>query len=301
MRRHEASATAKVIAAATIFLHAQRPQYGLTSQRAAELCVAFLATARADRTLASAAARPCMAPLWWALERATLPGIIVHYARRKASIEHWVRSQLRGAAIQRVVVLGAGFDTLALRLAPEFPTIQFIEIDHPATQSVKREALAAIGAVANNIAFQAADLSAATLPPLFDPTDPARLTIAEGLLMYFGVNRVTEILSAALHSGSSASNVMIFSYMEQRDHLPAGFRPRSRLIDTWLQFKREPFLWSASEQALHAVVDKAGGAITAVLESTQFAAGQLPGAARQGALSGENLVAVQASRRASAR
>ena len=31
---------------------------------------------------------------------------------------------------KQVVILGAGFDTLALRLSEQFPSVKFIEVDH---------------------------------------------------------------------------------------------------------------------------------------------------------------------------
>src|SRR3954463_10787428 len=59
-----------------------------------------------------------------AIERATVPGLCLHFMLRKRWIEHAVRSALaRGA--RRVVVIGAGYDTLALRLAREFPALRF--------------------------------------------------------------------------------------------------------------------------------------------------------------------------------
>jgi O-methyltransferase involved in polyketide biosynthesis len=294
MRSNQASATAKVIAAATIFLHTHRPQDALTSPRAAALCNTFLATATFDRYLAAAAASRALAPLWWALERATLPGIIAHYARRKLTIETHVRAALAAGNYSHIYVLGAGFDTLALRLAPEFPRVQFIEIDHPATQAVKRDALALQANHCSNLSFQSADLSTVPLTALFGPDDARRLTIAEGLLMYFQATRVTEIVRAALSGNAGASNAMCFSYMEQRDELPAGFRPRSRLIDLWLKLKREPFLWSADEQGLSTLVARAGGEIVEHIESAQFASGAMASNHHANGLRGENLVVVKA-------
>ncbi|MGH9388004.1 MAG: class I SAM-dependent methyltransferase, partial [Vicinamibacteria bacterium] len=44
---------------------------------------------------------------------------------------------------RQIVILGAGFDTRALRLAS--PGVRFIEVDHPSTQEHKRAALARAG------------------------------------------------------------------------------------------------------------------------------------------------------------
>src|SRR4051794_31802357 len=102
-----------------------------------------------------------------AIERATVPGLCLHFMLRKRWIEHAVRSALaRGA--RRVVVIGAGYDTLALRLAREFPALRFTEVDHPATQAVKRAALAA----SPNLPVGAARL--ARPPPLHAPAGALR-------------------------------------------------------------------------------------------------------------------------------
>ena len=53
---------------------------------------------------------------------------------RKRLIEEVVRASLT-EGVEQVVIIGAGFDTLALRLCAGFPRTNFIEIDHPATQS----------------------------------------------------------------------------------------------------------------------------------------------------------------------
>jgi O-methyltransferase involved in polyketide biosynthesis len=54
--------------------------------------------------------------------------------------------------------LGAGFDTLSLRIATEYPDLSIIEIDHPASQAWKREALGRLGLQFENIHFLSLDL-----------------------------------------------------------------------------------------------------------------------------------------------
>ena len=56
---------------------------------------------------------------------------------RKRWIESRVRAKIAAGASQ-VVVLGAGLDTLGVRLASERPDLRVVEIDHPATLAVKR-------------------------------------------------------------------------------------------------------------------------------------------------------------------
>ena len=289
--RNQASATAKVIAAATIFLRAQSKDAILVSDEAAQLCAKFLSTLLRDRLLRRMASTPVLAWVCWALERATLTGIMTHYARRKCTIEREVLSRLREDSIGRVYILGAGFDTLCLRIAAMFPNVKFVELDHPATQAVKLRALAN-SALPQNLEFRAVDLATTATEQLFTLPQAAsisrnRLVIAEGLLRYFARAQVERLLAGALgtHLSDAGSNVCIFSYMEQIDGLPAGFRPRSWLIDRWLALKKEPFLWSASAASLAEVVSYAGGRIERAIQITDF-----EGAASASTITGENLV-----------
>ena len=235
-----------------------------------------------------------LAWLFKALERATLPGIIQHYAKRKRTIEREVLTRLQSSAFSSVYILGAGFDTLALRIAANYPEVQFVELDHPATQAVKKLALAD-QALPANFEFSACDLRTAPVAQLFAELSPGqaqanlknRLVIAEGLLMYFTPAQVQALLTAALAAESPGpnNNVCIFSYMEQTDSLPARFRPRSWLIDRWLAFKNEPFLWSANSTELAEVVTHAGGKIERLISSINFGDNVSADAIR-----GENLV-----------
>ena len=61
-----------------------------------------------------------------------LPGQFEAFGHRKAFFEGQVRDAIDAGAKQ-VLVLGAGYDMIGWRLAPEFPDVQFFEIDHPAT------------------------------------------------------------------------------------------------------------------------------------------------------------------------
>lgn len=70
----------------------------------------------------------------------TASGWVAHPVLRKRWIEDTVRASLDECT--QVIVLGAGFDTLASRLHADVPTIRCWEIDHPSTLRVKRRAFA---------------------------------------------------------------------------------------------------------------------------------------------------------------
>jgi O-methyltransferase involved in polyketide biosynthesis len=73
-----------------------------------------------------------------------LPGQFEAFGYRKAFCERQVRDGIGGGATQ-ILVLGAGYDTMGWRLAPEFPDVNFFEIDHPATARLKARGIETMG------------------------------------------------------------------------------------------------------------------------------------------------------------
>ncbi len=73
-----------------------------------------------------------------------LPGQFEAFAHRKAFCERQVRDGI-GAGATQILVLGAGYDTMGWRLAPEFFGVNFFEIDHPATACLKARGIKAMG------------------------------------------------------------------------------------------------------------------------------------------------------------
>jgi O-methyltransferase involved in polyketide biosynthesis len=144
MRAGEASATARLIAESTIFLAGDGATGHLVPARAAELSASFVESpSRLARwALQSGLKRRLARSLITRFERLILPGIQLHYALRKRYLEDAALAAL-AAGVRQLVIFGAGFDTLALRLAASFPAAEFFELDHPATQAAKTRALAA--------------------------------------------------------------------------------------------------------------------------------------------------------------
>src|SRR6267142_5510956 len=139
MREDRPSSTSTLIAAATVFLARDARVSDLVPAGAAEWCACCLEALSSLKT-AETLSHPT---LRWAArlaERATIPGLLAHFMLRKRWVEEAARAALADG-IGQLVIVGAGFDTLAARLAPEFPKTKFIEVDHPATQHYKRLAL----------------------------------------------------------------------------------------------------------------------------------------------------------------
>jgi len=85
-----------------------------------------------------------------------MPGQFEGFGHRKIFVQQQVEAAIDQGARQ-VLVVGAGFDTLCLRLAPKHPHVQFFEFDHPATSTAKAKGIALEGQPTNMIQI-AADL-----------------------------------------------------------------------------------------------------------------------------------------------
>lgn len=256
MKAGRPSNTARLIAAATL-LRAGDPDGASRVPPGAEaLCRAFLSGSAADRMLAAGMRRAPVRWFWRWLEARMVPGIVDHFARRKAWIERQCRAG-REDGFSRLVVIGAGFDTLGLRLAREFPDLEVLEIDHPATQEVKRRALEACGmAPGPNFGFSAADLSREPLPPAAGAARPT-LFILEGLLMYLPEAEVGRLFDSLRRDPAERVRV-IFSFMRRWPDGGAGFRPQSPWVRRWLAWSDEPFAWSIDPERLAAFLAEAG-------------------------------------------
>ena len=234
MRADRPSSTAALIAAATVFLSRDPALAHFVPAGAAEICARCLT----PRQLLPARVRW----LAWAAERATIPGLMLHFMLRK----RWIEQAVRGAILRgsrRVVVIGAGYDTLAARLAPVFPAVRFTEVDHPATQAVKRAAVLPSA----NLQFVAADLARVALPRA---TEPATY-IAEGLLMYLTAAEV-DALFAAL------DGEIIFTVMEPARGGRIAFHNATWLERAALALWKEPFTWALARAALGAILAARG-------------------------------------------
>ena len=191
-----------------------------------------------------------------------VPGLMLHHAVRKRYIEDETRRALAEGARQ-VVVLGAGLDTLALRLHREFHRVLFMELDHPATQDAKRRALGDLEAQpGENLRLLSADFTRQSADEVLAGCpgyDRSRRTllIMEGVLMYLSPLDVDRAFGAARRCGGPGSR-FIFTFMEIRPDGRPGFRRRGRLSDLWLGLKSEPFIWGLRPDGLSAFLADRG-------------------------------------------
>src|SRR5687768_12733826 len=114
MRANRPSATARLIARCTLLASHESSLRRLVPDDAVAPLERMLAATGGHAWFDGVVRRAAPRRLLLGLERAILPGIIVHYLARKRWLEQQVLAAI-GDGCRQVVVLGAGFDTLAWR------------------------------------------------------------------------------------------------------------------------------------------------------------------------------------------
>jgi methyltransferase (TIGR00027 family) len=151
----------------------------------------------------------------------------------------WAEDALQAAAasgIRQYVIIGAGMDSFALRRPDYAQGVQVIEVDHPATQSFKRERLRlAEVQVPPALDFVAVDLGADDLGTAlghssYRKTSPAFFSWL-GVTNY--LTRDANLATLRAIAGCAApGSELAFSYIDQREFDPAQQSKERRLIQS---------------------------------------------------------------------
>ncbi len=183
------------------------------------------------------------------------PGVPMDFICRTRWIDERARRFLNASA-QRLLVVGAGYDTRCLRL--EIPgDVECVEVDHPDTQARKREIASRVApSRSQSMQWTAHDLSTA-----FPSTLEARrtFTIVEGVSSYLPLEATVRLLSA-ITSLSSPGSELIFTYVDS-DWLAqayAGADVSGGAIARDLRRKGEPFVSGQTPEAANQLMQKLG-------------------------------------------
>lgn len=227
MKEDRPSATAFLVANGVAFQSTHPAHRDLVDARAGELTRRFVAAAGGRVPSGASAFDRAMVAL---RERISVPGITLHYVLRKRRIEQFVRSAIADG-FRQLVVLGGGLDTLAIRLAEE---VTAIEIDHPATQRLKRSVAGDV-----NVEFLAVDFTRESLTDAlarssrYRPNEPA-VFLAEAVFMYLTDGQVRNVFRQLPPKAH-----MIFTFMGP----DRNFRDATWFADLWLNWMAEPPRW----------------------------------------------------------
>lgn len=118
------------------------------------------------------------------------------------------------ADIPQFVILGAGFDTRAVRL-PKDSRVRSFELDAPKTQAIKMKMLEKAGIDSSGVKFVAADFEkedwlVRLVEAGFDPGKPA-LFLWEGVIMYLDRKAVESTLRKI--ASTAKGSIVAFDYM----------------------------------------------------------------------------------------
>jgi methyltransferase (TIGR00027 family) len=267
MRAHQASQTAVKISRLLVYVAGDPRRAPLLPIGAAELTEATLRAAGLwhDWQRRAYRAHGVRSTLAW-MEDRLLAGQSTHVALRKRVLDDETRATIEAGAVQ-VLVVGAGFDTLAFRLARAYGHVRFVEIDHPATQSLKRHALRELDRLhgsPTNLQLQPADLGATPLPEVLDELGWDRrarsVVVAEGVLMYLGEHEVADFLRGVASRLAPGSR-LLGTYLVPDAHGRPRVGKLGGLTRASLRVMGEPLRWSATPAALAALLDETGFAM----------------------------------------
>lgn len=162
-----------------------------------------------------------------------------HVVLRSRFAEDRLAAAVRRGVTQ-YVLLGAGFDTFALRQPAWARALRVLEVDHPATQGSKRAQLMAVGlTMPANAAFGSIDFEHESLR---DGLQRYQVSLAQptflswlGVTMYLAEDAIDAVLRsvAALPAGSE----IVLTYAPPPGDLPSPFDQRAAgLGEPWVSY-----------------------------------------------------------------
>ena len=188
-----------------------------------------------------------------------MPGQWEGFGHRKVFMNQQVEAAIDQGARQ-VLVLGAGFDTLCLRLAPKYPEVRFVEIDHPSTSVAKARGIEKVGQPENMIQI-AADLGERSLPKVLSEdghwdASQRSVIVAEGLFQYLTDEEVRGLLTDAAACTSPGSRIAF-------SHAIPGDR---KLLSALVRLISEPWKSEVRSEDLPSYVDGTGWAMISYVD-----------------------------------
>lgn len=289
MHDSKASHTAYTVLQGVVHTGSNRRTKRLVSADKMSACLSILNSSDEGRKRLRQLRNPVMSTGLKMLQRLLMPGIAAHYVTRKMVIEDVVKASI-SKGTRQVVNIGAGFDTLMYELSRIHPDLTFIELDHPATATQKRQAFV-VDAPAN-LHLHPVDLSGTSLTdalaqvPAFD-ANMSTCFICEGVLMYLDPTDVERVFEA-LTQVTSGEVQFVFTAT------PDMHSPNTNatwLLRRYLHRLGEPLHWTIEKSNIEAFLMKQGYALGQVKDGHDMRQKYLPEIAKFSFHLGEFVVA----------
>jgi methyltransferase (TIGR00027 family) len=172
--------------------------------------------------------------LWMALRTIFLDDLVLKY-----TVIGW----------PQVVILGAGLDTRAARLAQ--PGVRFFEVDHPATQAEKRARLAALADYPVDAATYTAcnfesgeDFLDQLVASGFDPGQPA-VVLWEGVTPYL-TEPAVRATARRIAAGMEERSILAFDFIGKRIAEGANIREKDQETRRYVDDLGEPLRFGSN-------------------------------------------------------
>ncbi|MFO0612316.1 MAG: SAM-dependent methyltransferase [Polyangiaceae bacterium] len=196
----------------------------------------------------------------------------------------------------QVVILGAGFDCRAFRL-DALRAARVFEVDHPATQRLKRERMDRVEPVAASVDFLPWDFESrsmselpSALAEIGHDADRATITLWEGVTMYLSEPAIDATVRAVRALGRSARSTLVFNYFE-RDALDR----KNRGLRLAVAALGEPFRFGWHPSELPRWLSARGFEVRSDREDVEIAADLLPHVHRPFRTLGRHVVIAESS------
>lgn len=144
-----------------------------------------------------------------------------------------------GRGVTQYVILGAGFDTFAVRQPPWARGLRILEVDHAGTQELKRSHLAAAGLVVpSNAGFATIDFERESLRDglVRHAISPGQRTFFSwlGVTLYLREDAIDAVLGSVAESASGSEIVLTFASASDTPRLVAARAAQAG--EPWLSF-----------------------------------------------------------------
>ncbi len=184
-------------------------------------------------------------PHLWLVEQALVKGAPLHFVLRKKIIANQVQAALQ-EGVKQIVVLGGGFDPLALHVAQDHPRVHTFEIDMLPMHTHKTNIIKLYGDCPSNYHPVSADLSTNSLVDVLGHHrsyygDKPTLFIAEGLSMYLPEAGVLDWFRN-MRELCNQDATCIFTALENHHKHSGGWAGQVRKSS--LALNNESFNWS---------------------------------------------------------
>jgi len=170
--------------------------------------------------------------------------------------------ELESGAAQ-VVILGAGFDSRALRFHQKFPHVKFFEPDRPATQEIKRRLTRArIGPPPSTLVYVPLDFNTQSLGQALGRAgyDPRARTVFiwEGVTYYLSAEAVDATLRF-IAEHSAPGSAVVFDYLDEDLEKAGGERsPEVEKVRKRLADQNEPLAFGLPQKRAASFVARRG-------------------------------------------